>query len=229
MVFRKTYSMRKFILLALIILSSAGCSTVPFQRTRYIPLNSVDPELARREFASSLPDRFQVMNTIVFQYKWRSFSALGYIDVNRELKTFAVSCLNPMGIKLFELSGDKDSVRTNFVLKELLRRGDLPRVVGEDIRRIYFDTAPSREAKAEKYRYKVIFSEPSGSGVIKYIFAGSRAMLIEKRYYEKKRLLWSVSYYEYRHQGHGKFYPAGIIFRNYRFGYNLVVRLKEVR
>ena len=53
-------------------------------------------------------------------------------------------------------------------------------------------------------------------------------MLIEKRYYEKNRLLWSVFYYEYR-QDHGKSYPAGIILRNYRFGYNLIVRLKEVR
>ena len=53
-------------------------------------------------------------------------------------------------------------------------------------------------------------------------------MLIEKRYYEKNRLLWSIFYYEYR-QDHGKLYPGGIILRNYRFGYNLVVRLKEVR
>jgi hypothetical protein len=191
-------------------------------------LGSVDPQLALKEFASSLPDRFQVINTIVFKYKWHSFSALGYIDVNSELKTFAVSCMNPVGIKLFELSGDKDSISTNFVLKELLAKGDLPRVVGEDIRRIYFDNVPSQEAKAQKDRYRVIFSEPSGSGVMKYIFAGSQAMLIEKRYYEKNRLFWSVFYYEYR-QDHGKFYPAGIMLRNYRFGYNLIVRLKEVR
>ena len=126
MVFRKTYIMRRFLLLALIILNSVGCSTIPFQRTSYFPLDSVDLQLARREFATSLPDRFQVMNTIVFQYKWHSFSALGYIDVNRGAKTFAVSCMNPAGIKLFELSGDKDSVKTNFVLKELLRRGIYP-------------------------------------------------------------------------------------------------------
>lgn len=220
--------MRRFILSALIILSSVGCSTVPFQRTSYFTLDSTDPQLARREFALSLPDRFQVMNTIVFQYKWHSFSALGYIDVNKELKTFAVSCMNPVGIKLFELSGERDSVRTNFVLKELLRRGDLPRVVGEDIRRIYFDNVPSGEAKVQKDRYRIIFSEPSGSGVIKHIFAGREPKLIEKRYYERSRLLWSVLYYEYR-QDHGKFYPAGIMLRNYRFGYNLIVRLKEVR
>ncbi|NQU74305.1 MAG: hypothetical protein HQ547_06340, partial [Candidatus Omnitrophica bacterium] len=204
--------MRRFIFIALIILSSAGCSTVPFQKTNYIPLSSIDPQLVLKEFASSLPDRFQVLNTIAFQYKRQNFSALGYIDVNRELKTFAVSCLNPMGVTLFELSGDKDLVRTKFVLKELLSKGDLPRVVGEDIRRIYFDNVPSSEAKAQKEKYKVVFSEPSGSGVMKHIFAGKGNMLIEKRYYEKNCLLWSVFYYEYR-RDHDKFFTGGIMLK----------------
>jgi hypothetical protein len=220
--------MRSFIFLVLLIVSGAGCVTVPFQKTSHMPFDSVDPQRAREEFASSIPDRFQIINTIVFRYKRQSLSGLGYIDVNRELKTFTVSCLNPVGIKLFELSGDKDSIRPHYVLKELLREGDLPQVVGEDIRRIYFDNVPSGEAKAHKERYRIIFSEPSGSGMIKHIFAGSQALLIEKSYYEKKHRVWSVFYYEYR-LDRGKFYPAGVMLKNYRFGYNLVVRLKEVR
>jgi hypothetical protein len=154
--------MPRLIIIVLIILSSAGCSTVPFQRTGYVSVDSFDPQLVRQDFAASLPDKFQAVNTIVFQYKWRSFFALGYIDVNRERKTFAVSCLNPVGIKLFELSADSESVKTNFVLKELLNKGDLPRVVGEDIRRIYFDNVPSGEAKIEKERSRIIFSQPRG-------------------------------------------------------------------
>lgn len=220
--------MCRFIVLALLILSNAGCSTVPFQRTSYVPLGSVDPQSARKEFESISPERFQIINTIVFKYKWRSFSALGYLDVDRGLKTFSVSCLNPMGIKLFELSGDKDVVRTNYVLKELLRKGDLPQVAGDDIRRIYFGNVPSGEAKAQKEKRRVIFSESSGSGVIKYIFAGSPTMLVEKKYYEKNHLIWSVSYYEYR-QERGKYYPSGIMLKNSHFGYSLIVRLKEVR
>jgi hypothetical protein len=205
-----------------------GCSTVPFQRTSYVPVGSVDPQLARKEFESFMPDRFQIINTIVFKYKWHSSSALGYLNVDRGLKTFSASCLNPMGIKLFELSGDKDVVKTNYVLEELLKRGDLPQVAGEDIRRIYFDNVPSGEAKVKKEKYKIVFNEPRGSGVIEHIFAGNPMMLIEKKYYEKKQLTWSVFYYEYRRE-RDKYYPAGIILRNSRFGYNLTVRLKEVR
>lgn len=220
--------MHRFIVLALIILSNVGCSTVPFQRTSYVPLGSVDPQLVRKEFELISPERFQIINTIVFKYKWHSFSALGYLDVDKGPKTFSASCLNPMGIKLFELSGDKDLVRTKYALKEVLQRGDLPQVAGEDIRRIYFDNVPSEEAKAKKEKYRLVFSEPSGSGVIEHIFAGNPMMLIEKKYYEKKHLIWTVSYYEYRRE-RDKNYPAGIIFRNSRFGYNLTIRLKEVR
>ncbi len=220
--------MRRIILLILIILSSVGCSTISLRKINYVALDGIDPQLVRQEFASVLPQKLQVINTIVFQYKWQSFSALGYTDVNRDKKIFAVSCLNPVGIKLFELSGDSNTVKPGYVLKELLKRGDLPRVVGEDIRRIYFDTVPLPEAKVEKQRYKIIFSRPHGAGLMKYVFAGSQKLLIEKSYYEKKHCLWRVFYNEYR-LDHGKFYPSVILLKNYRFDYNLIIRLKEIR
>ncbi len=220
--------MRRIIFLILIILNIAGCSTIPFRKINYVAVDSIDPQVVRREFASAIPQRLQVINTIVFQYMWQSFSALGYTDVDRDKKIFAVSCLNPVGIKLFELSGDSNSVKPGFVLKELLKKGDLPGVVGEDIRRIYFDTVPSPEAKVEKKKYKIIFSRPYGAGLMKYVFAGSQNLLIEKSYYEKKRCLWRVFYNEYR-QEQGKFYPSGILLKNYRYRYNLVIRLKEIR
>jgi hypothetical protein len=175
-----------------------------------------------------IPDRLQVVNSVVFQYKWQSFSALGYLDVDTVQKTFAVSCLNPVGVKLFELSGDADSIKPIFVLKELERRGNLAKIVGEDIKKIYLNTVPAKESMVERDRYKLVFSERAGAGVMKYIFAGSRNMLIEKAYYEKKRRVWSVFYYGYS-QDHGKSYPAEIMLRNYRFGYNLIIRLKSIR
>ena len=122
--------------------------------------------------------------------------------------------MNPVGIKLFELTGNRQEVKCSFVLKELLQRGDLPRAVGEDIRRIYFDLLPSPEAKIEKEKYRIIFSQPSGAGLIKYIFAGSNHWLIEKHYFEKKQNLWSVYYYNYI-LDKGRLYPAGLILKNH--------------
>ena len=218
----------KLIILGFIILSSAGCRSLPFKNIDYVVLDDVNPRNLRQEFKDSLAQKLEVINSIVFEYKWQSFSALGYTKLDLENNTFEVSCMNPVGVKLFELTGSRQEVKSNFVLNELLQRGDLPLAVGEDIRRIYFDMLPSEIANVVKEKYRIIFIQPSGAGQIRYIFAGSRHWLIEKQYYEKKRKLWSVYYYNYL-MDKGKLYPSALILKHYRFGYNLIIRLKEVR
>ena len=68
----------------------------------------------------------------------------------------------------------------------------------------------------------------AGEGVIEFVFAGSEGVLVEKRYIEGGGRIWSVSYYEYRRKN-GKLYPDGIILDHHRYGYRLVVRLREIR
>ncbi|MFA4830297.1 MAG: hypothetical protein WC594_13885, partial [Thermodesulfovibrionales bacterium] len=61
-----------------------------------------------------------------------------------------------------------------------------------------------------------------------YVFAGADGNMVEKNYYEDNTLIWRVSFYEYR-QKDGKIYPGGIILNNYKYGYSLTVRLKEIQ
>lgn len=218
----------KLIFLLLILLTNLGCSSLPFKNIDYVALDDVNPENLRQEFKTALAQKLEIINSIVFEYKWQSFSALGYTQLDLENNTFQVSCMNPVGIKLFELTGNRSQIKPIFVLNELLQRGDLPRAVGEDIRRIYFDLIPSAQAKIEKEKYRIIFSQPSGAGKMQYIFAGPQHWLVEKHYSEKNRKVWSVFYYDYL-MDQNKLYPAGLILKHHRFGYNLVIRLKEVR
>ncbi len=217
----------KPVFILFILLTVQGCASAPFKRIDYIPLAGVNPQQIRQDFSDALAPEIEVINSIVFQYKWQQFSALGYSQIDRENGTFRVSCMNPVGIKLFELTGNRLEVVPGFVIPQLLQRGDLPRAVGEDIRRIYFDMLPEPFAKTEKQKYKVIFSQPMDKGIVKYVFAGSRHRLTEKHYYEKNRLLWSVYYYDYLLHN-GRLYPSGLILKHRRFGYNLIIRLKEV-
>jgi len=191
-------------------------------------MESVNPWALVEEFRKISPDNFRIINTIVFKYNWNKFSAIGYIDVNAGEKTFKAVCINPMGVKLFELTGDKDKVDSRFVMEQFSRKGNFAGTVGKDIRRIYFDLTPSSEALVNKEKLKVVFSEPAGAGILEYIFASSAGFLIEKNYYEDGILNWRVSYYEYR-QKDGKNYPSGIILENYRYGYSLTIKLKEIR
>lgn len=218
----------KAILLLLILLVTTSCRSIPFKNIDYVALDNLDAENLRLEFKAVLAQKLEVINSIVFVYKWHSFSALGYTQLNLEDNTFKVSCMNPVGVKLFELIGNRNEVKSTFVLKEFLQRGDLPQAVGEDIRRIYFDLLPSAQAKIKKERYRIIFTQPSGAGLMKYVFAGSHHWLIEKHYFEKNHNLWSVFYYDYL-VDKGQLYPAGLILKHHRFGYNLIIRLKEVR
>jgi hypothetical protein len=215
-------------LLLIIFLASTGCSSIPFKSIDYVALDDLNPDNLRLEFKAVLAQKLEVINSIVFEYKWHSFSALGYTQLDLENNTFQVSCMNPVGIKLFELTGNRKEVRSSFVLNELLQRGDLPQAVGEDIRRIYFDLVPLAQAKIKKDKYRIIFSQPSGAGQMEYIFAGRNHWLIEKHYSEKNRKLWSVFYYDYL-MDKGKLYPSALILKHHRFGYNLIIRLKEIR
>jgi hypothetical protein len=210
------------------LFSLYGCAGIPFQKTSYVPMDSVDPQALVEGFRNSSPERFQIMNTIVFEHNWNKFSGIGYIYVDTGEKTFRVACINPMGVKLFELSGGKDGIDSHFVLEQFSREGNFAATVGEDIRRVYFDLTPSAGARIKKKKYQVIFREPAGKGVMEYVFAGAGGYLVEKNYYEENALNWGVSYYEYL-QKEGKLYPRGIILNNYKYGYSLTVKLKEVR
>ena len=220
--------MKRFASGLLVAILVAGCTSIPFQETSFVSMESVDPQAVLKSFSDRSLERFQLLNTIVFQYRFNQFMALGYIDINTNEKSFMVTSINPMGVKLFELSGDKDGVVSHFVMPELAKRGDVAAFVGMDIKRIYFDLIPSPEAKIEKKKFKIIFRQSFGLGIMEYVFAGVNGNLIEKKYYENDTLIWRVSYYEYL-QDKGKLYPKGIVFKSYKYGYSLIVKLKEIR
>jgi hypothetical protein len=220
--------MKRFVVLCILQVFIAGCSTVPFQETRLVPLDSEDPWNMVERFHSDIPDSFELLNTVVFEYNGRKFTAIGTVQINRADRAFKVAGMNPMGIKLFELSGGQNSVTTRYSIADFTRYGDIAAAVGNDIRRIYFDLVPGPEARSWKRKYTQIFRQPSGPGFLEYVFAGRDGDLIEKRYYEENGIVWKASYYEYRDQD-GKRWPQGIVFIHYPYGYRLIVRQKEFR
>lgn len=205
----------------------AGCTHIPFRETPPVSLESVEPARLLEDFKAALPERFQLLNSVVFERSGMSFMGIGYLDINRRENSFRVTCLNPLGVQLFELSGDSATITTHSALPVLMQYGDLPTAVGTDIRRIFFDLVPSGNAQVWRSKHAVSFWQPSGSGRMQFMFAGAGHDLVEKNYYENSEIVWSVSYYEYT-ELNGKRYPQGIILVNYRYGYTLTVRHKEL-
>lgn len=218
---------RCVILLMIGVLLVAGCTHIPFEETRRVSFESVDPKSVVEQFKANTPENFQLLNSVVFEYSWKTFMGIGYVDINRKDDLFKVVCLNPLGVKLFELSGDRNAILTHDAIPPIMQYGDLPTSVGIDIRRIYFDLLPSPNAQPCKRKYDLTFRQPSGSGEMEYVFAGAGRALVEKSYFENDEIIWRVSYYEYREHNE-KQYPQGIVFINYKYGYQLTVRQKEL-
>jgi hypothetical protein len=219
--------MKSILSLIILVLVADGCTTAPFRETERVPLENESAQGLVLRYQANMPDSFQLLNSIVFEYNWRTFTGIGYLDIDRRNNVFSVACLNPMGVKLFELSGDRNSITNRYTIAALNRYGDITTVVGNDIRRIYFDLVPSTDARVSKGKYAVRFRQSAGAGFLEYVFAGSDGDLIEKNYYDDDGIVWRASYYEYRQQD-GKRFPLGIVFLHYNYGYRLTVRQKEL-
>lgn len=214
------------LLLALLV---AGCAAPsPFRETPAVPLGQLEPARVRDDFRALLPERFQLLNSVVFEFAGQSFAAIGYLEIDRGDDSFRVTCLNPLGVRLFELSGRDGAIQAGSVLPPLMRYGDLPAVVGSDIARIFLDLIPASDAQVWRTKRTLSFWQPAGAGRMQYLFAGPRHDLLEKNYYEDARIQWGVSYYDYVDLK-GKRHPRGIVLTNHERGYRLTVRQKEVQ
>jgi len=220
--------MKPRIITIAMLLFIAGCASVPFEKTAYENLTATDSIQAREKFADLLPSKFRVVDSVVFQYGRKSYSAIGYTEIDSSGGMYKVACLNHVGVKLLELKGAGQKIEYGYALEELTDHGDIVQAMAADIRRIYFNRIPGAEAEVCKGKYKIGYREPFNKGVLEHVFAGKGPFLVRKTYFEDKKPIWRVSYYEYTEKN-AKIYPRGIVFKHYQYDYRLIVKLKEIR
>jgi hypothetical protein len=130
---------------------AASCRTTPL----------APPACGGARFAEPFPARFTAQQTVVMTFRphwwWPPvrLTALGYASVDRATGDFAVVCLSPLGVKLFEATrrGGVDTVTM-----ALPAKGDaeaLRRAIGEDIASLYFGLAPPEGAVRRQGRRQV--------------------------------------------------------------------------
>jgi hypothetical protein len=204
-----------------------GCRNIPFKETELVPLHIETPEDIPSMFNSQMPEKFILLNSLVFNYFWHSFSSMGVCKVDLETDSIVVVGMNQMGIKLFELSGKPSSVECKFTINELKKYEKFPETVITDIHRVYFNRFSVSGSEIRKSKYKICFIVPHRKGKLYYYFGGINLYLLEKKYVENGDDLWKISFYEYTLMG-GKLFPKGIILDNYKYDYQLVIRLKEI-
>lgn len=210
---------------------STGCAAhvdLDFVPDAPAPLQSDDPSLARATLAESFPTRFQRVDSIVFSFRGRPLSAIGYSEIDEGAGSFIVVALNHVGMKLFEIAGVGEQIERRFVMPELSRRGDPAGAIAADIRRIYFHRVPSATAHATVDRDSIRFCEETAEGTLCFVLGGPDGVLLEKSLSAKGRLLWRIRYARYQGEK-GRLQPGEVLLEDLRYHYELLIRLREVR
>ncbi len=206
----------------------SGCASVPFRPLPRERLTGSTPIEARNRFESSLPASYQMVNSVVFQFHGFKFSALGYLAVDAGRRTFTLVGMNPAGMTLFQISGTNEHVVSRFTVEGFPHKEALAAAIGGAVRQMYFDLVPPAGARMHWHDRQFIFRNRRTDGATDYFFGGSDGHLVEKRYYRGWRWGQRIGFYDYQREG-GKAYPGTIVLYDRRYGYGLVVKLKEIR
>ena len=215
-------------LLALACAGLAGCVTAPFPAPEPFAVKGVAPEDIPARFEARLAPRFEQVNAVVFRFWGREMASMGMVSVDVPERSFAVVCLTPIGVKLFEVVCDRGRVEGRVALPELEKRGgELAQAAGVDLARAYFDRSPPAGAPHRMRKGRLIFSAQDATGTTEYGYAWSDGRLAEKIRRERGRVVWRVDYREYREGAEG-LEPSGLVIVNRRYGYRLVVSAREM-
>ena len=206
----------------------AGCAKEPFEPNPTPVLQSPQPAAMRDTFARVLPNRFTSDDTIIIQAPFHDdLAVLGVLRVDRPAGTFELVALNHMGIKLFDLRGDRKDVSVVFVLPPLEGLKDILLSIARDIRHMYVDLIPASGADETIHSKDVKFSQDTPDGTIIYKFGGDPSILLEKRLVGFFGTIWRVRYFRYTSET-GGLYPRGIVMDNSRYHYRIIVKNRDV-
>jgi hypothetical protein len=206
-----------------------GCATAPFPNPEPFSAAGVEPAAIPARFAERLAPRFEQVNAVVFRFWGREMAAMGMVSVDRPARSFAVACLTPIGVKLFDVVCEQGRIEGRVALPELEKRGgNLAQAAGADLARAYFDWSPPEGSPHKMQKGRLVFSAKDATGTTDYCYAWGDGRLAEKIRRERGHVSWKVEYRAYQEKDEG-LVPSGMVIANRHYGYRLVVSAREVR
>jgi hypothetical protein len=218
--------------MALLVLAGllSGCAGSPFRQVPLVKVDGWEPATVRSQFAAGQPESYRALHSLVFQYRFFSFTALGVAEIKPAAGEFSAVCMTPVGVKLVEVAASHGQVESRFVMEDFKKKGgDAGLAMGTDIARICLDLLPAPSATVRRSANHLIFSQPAEQGTLEFWFGGAEARLLSKRWYDAKgRLGWEIGFYDYRPVD-GAWFPHGIYLRNLKYKYSLTIRAKTYK
>jgi len=211
-------------------------ATCPFAQPLFA--GTASASLEPSPFRDSTPARYSAVSSVVMQYRWFKFPALGVITVDTRKHNFALVGLSQLGINVFELSETSGSIKSHMPGKLLERRPEIAAGAAADVRQMFFNFTPPPEARrlpdANTKKNQAVFQQSTPTGMLEYRFDNKTGHLLEKRFSVPRQfffgssVVWQVNYEDYALIGN-KAYPRVIHFKQRRFHYAITLFLKEIR
>jgi len=195
------------------------------------PLTSEDEYQLPLRFEASLPARFNSRQTLVFEFRphwwWPPVrvTALGFAAIDRARRDYAVVCLSPLGMKLFEVAHTRGQSKAVIQFPLPGNSEKYGEAIGDDIANIYFDLVPGRDAAVSRRGDKLVFREMRGRCRMEYVFVVSTGQLARKTVAKDSRRT-TITFRDYRSDGDAV-YPAAITLKNHRYSYTLSVTMLQ--
>ena len=215
---------RLLTVLACLTLGLTSCRTMP------PPLSSDDIEGIRSRFEPTQPVRFDSRQTLMFEFRphwwWPTlrFAALGYASVDRTTGNYAVVCLSPLGMKLFDVARSNGDVHCNFAIPV---PGPASQAIGADLSDLFFDLTPPPTATVLTRGDELVFRSAGDRRTTEYVFSIASGQLLRKVYYEGQQRIATITFRAY-HTAEGQVYPRLSTLENHRYHYTLTIAVRSL-
>ena len=188
----------------------------------------------RQRLDASLPVRYQARTAVLVEIRphwwWPAIrlTALSYMRVDRETSSYAVVCLTPLGVKLFDIARTNGHVQANLLVSSIPHREEIVRGMGDEIGRMLFDLVPAPDAACRREGTSLVFRQTGTNGAVEHVVSAPECRLVEKRYGRGRKKICTIRYRDYR-QVDGLWFPGEIVLQDPRYGFRLTLRLKEAQ
>jgi hypothetical protein len=217
----------KYYLLMFAVFFLCGCMSFKSQIVGNVNLTGANALEVRSDYALNIFKKTNLINSVIFEYKFFKLAVLNYLKIDTSNLAVESSYITPTGFKLLEVVSRDGCMVSSYAAQQLLQRGDMVKWILTDIYKMYFDLVPFLDAKVIHSTYSITFSQPFESGRLDYIFGNQGVRLIEKQYFEHNKCVWRIKYSNYADRG-GYLCPSNITLINYRYGYQVKVKVKDM-
>jgi len=173
------------------------------------------------------PKSFRAIQSVVFSFYGRTMTGIGVLSLNRETRSFELSCMTPMGTKLFDLRMKNNKPEVLFALPFFTEKEGFAEAVALDIARVYFDPDPPHISRAWRKGDVLWIESDLGGETLAYEYKGEPLALTGKKVFRERALAAQIEYRQFFKQDGFRCVGEAML-KSKLYRYSLTIRTKEL-